>query len=760
MRKIPKITVVLVLLVFFAGAGAEEKFGTITGKVVNATTREPLPGVAVMVVGTKLGDATDINGEFIIKNVPVGVYSVRAALIGFFGDAQNDVVVNHLKPTELDFGLKESAVESDQVIVTPDYFPKAAETELSTQVQSGEEVRRLPGGYEDVVRAISILPGVAQAQNGRNDLIIRGGAPSENLFIVDNLESSNINHFGTQGASGGPLSFINLDFVQQTSFSTGGFGARYGDKLSSVLNIDLRNGRRDKLGGKGTISASQFGLDLEGPIDSDGSFILSARRSYLDFIFKAAGFGFVPEYWDFLGKANYRLDRSNQLEILALGALDNVKYINDTPDNRYDNSRVLGSDQNQAVTGVTWRHLLGNGYTDLTFGQNYVHYYFQQNDSLLQPIFRNKSNEYESYLKNELTMKLSRSWEMIAGWQAKHVKFDSDVFLPPNTTDFGDTIYIDKYYNTGATKGAGFAQLTYSNSLMRLTLGGRFDYFDLIKDKIAFSPRLQGSIFLSEKFTLNVSAGRYYQSPSYIWLVANPTNRELSYLGADQYIIGLDHILKADTKISLEAYYKRYFDYPASLTRPYLVLANTGAGYSGLDDGFASFGLDPLANRGKGRSRGVELFMQKKLSETPFYGLVSLSLGETKFTALDGVSRSGSWDQRFIANIGGGYIFNASWEIGVKFRLATGRPYTPFNPDGSRDEANYNSLRIPTNHSLDIRVDRFWMFNSWMLVTYIDIQNIYNRRPKDVPRWDQRTMQVDDSAAIGILPSIGVAIGF
>jgi hypothetical protein len=296
--------------------------------------------------------------------------------------------------------------------------------------------------------------------------------------------------------------------------------------------------------------------------------------------------------------------------------------------------------------------------------------------------------------------------------------------------------------------------------LMRLTLGGRFDYFDLIKDKIAFSPRLQGSIFLSEKFTLNVSAGRYYQSPSYIWLVANPTNRELSYLGADQYIIGLDHILKADTKISLEAYYKRYFDYPASLTRPYLVLANTGAGYSGLDDGFASFGLDPLANRGKGRSRGVELFMQKKLSETPFYGLVSLSLGETKFTALDGVSRSGSWDQRFIANIGGGYIFNASWEIGVKFRLATGRPYTPFNHDGSRDEANYNSLRIPTNHSLDIRVDRFWMFNSWMLVTYIDIQNIYNRRPKDVPRWDQRTMQVDDSAAIGILPSIGVAIGF
>jgi hypothetical protein len=760
MKRFLLIAASLATLVNISSLQADQKVGTITGRIVNSTTLEPLPGASVMVVGTQLGAATNINGEYTIKNVPTGVYSLRAMLIGFEANARSDVVVDPVRPVEVDFQLKESAIEYNQVVVTPDYFPKAAETELSTQIQSGEEIRRLPGGYEDVVRAISILPGVAQAQNGRNDLIIRGGAPSENLYIVEGLESSNINHFGTQGASGGPLSFINLDYVDQTSFSTGGFGARYGDKLSSVLTIDLRNGRRDRFGGKGTISASQFGLDLEGPVSDNGSFIFSARRSYLDFIFKAAGFGFVPEYWDFLAKTDYRLNKSNQFNILAIGAIDNVKYFNDTQDNRYDNSRVLGSDQNQVISGATWRHLLGKGYADFTFGQNYTYYYFQQNDSLLQPIFRNKSNEYETYLKTEVIYKLGRSWEITTGAKAKHINFDADLFLPPIATDFGDTLSIDKYYETGATKGSGFTQISYSNPRFRATLGGRFDYFDLIEDKLSLAPRFSGSLFLSDKNTLNLSIGRYYQAPSYIWLVANPINRDLSYIGADQYVIGLERLLRPDTKVSLEAYYKRYFDYPASLTRPYLVLANTGAGYSGADEGFASFGFDPLVSEGKGWSRGLELFVQKKLSEIPCYGLVSISYVRSEFEALDGVSRPGSWDQRWIINIGGGYIFNEAWEIGTRFRLATGRPYTPFNSDGTKDIDNYNTERVATNHSLDLRVDRRWMFTGWMLVTYVDIQNIYNRAPKDVPRWDDREMRVDDSGSIGILPSIGVAIGF
>ncbi|MEX2089379.1 MAG: TonB-dependent receptor, partial [Bacteroidota bacterium] len=280
---------------------AQTATGKIVGRVIDRQTNEALVGANIVVVGTTLGGATNLEGNFVIENVPVGPHSLRASIIGYLAMVKTDIVVSTVRPVEVLFVLSETVLEVGEVQVTAEYFLKLPETPLSTQIQTNEEIRRLPGGFEDVVRAISILPGVAQVQPGRNDLIVRGGAPSENLYVVDNIEVPNINHFGTQGSSGGPLSFINLDFVESTSFSTGGFGARYGDRISSVLRIDLRDGYGGSLGGKATIAATQFGLHLEGSSDG-GSYILSARRSYLDFIFKAAGFGFVPEYWDFMGK--------------------------------------------------------------------------------------------------------------------------------------------------------------------------------------------------------------------------------------------------------------------------------------------------------------------------------------------------------------------------------------------------------------------------------------------------------------------------
>jgi len=278
----------MIALHFAAAQQETELRGKIVGEVYHATTREPLPGANIIIVGTTIGAAADENGYFEIINIPAGIYSVRASVIGFTPRIISDAVVNPARPLTLNFELIESSIELGEVNVVADFFQKLPEAPLSTQFQSYEEIRRLPGGLEDVVRAISILPGVAQVEPGRNDLIVRGGAPSENLYIIENIEVPNINHFGTQGASGGPLSYVNLDFVESTSFSTGGFGVRYGDKLSSVLTINLRDGRTDRLGGKATISASQFGLNLEGPTSEDGSFLFSARRSYLDFIFKAA----------------------------------------------------------------------------------------------------------------------------------------------------------------------------------------------------------------------------------------------------------------------------------------------------------------------------------------------------------------------------------------------------------------------------------------------------------------------------------------
>lgn len=669
-------------------------------------------------------------------------------------------MVSVAKPTEVMIPLIESAVELEAVQVTPSYFQKIPDKPLSNLIQSNEEIRRLPGGLEDVVRAISVLPGVAQVQPGRNDLIVRGGAPSENLFIVDNIEVTNINHFGTQGASGGPLSFINLDFVESTSFSSGGFGVPYGDKLSSVLTIDLREGRKDRIGGKATISASQFGFNLEGPTNDDGNFILSARRSYLDFIFKAAGFGFVPEYWDFLGKTHYHLSPRDQLVVVGVGALDNVKYFNDTPDQRFSNSRVLGSDQNQFVGGVSWRHLYQEGFSTITLNQSYIDYYFKQNDSLLNPIFRNASIESETGLKIDFLTHVTKWTEIRIGFQARHIRFSSDVFLKSDTTSFGIPIGLNALYKTSALKSAAYAQISEDLKNARITVGGRLDYFDLIERKIALSPRVSATYAINPTLNLNASLGRYYQAPSYIWLVANPVNQQLTFIGVDQFILGIDQTLTTDTRLTVEAYIKKYFDYPASLVRPYLVLANTGAGFGGSEEDFASFGLDPLVSRGSGRARGVEFLIQKKFSEIPCYSTVSVSYNTSQFVAMDGVEHPSSFDQRWIVNIGGGYVFDERWEFSAKFRYVTGRPYTPYEQDGRQLPSEYNGARVGANHSLDIRVDRRWSFGNWTLVTYVDIQNIYNRKPVDVPRFNLRTQRIEQNDAIGILPSVGISAEF
>ncbi len=651
------------------------------------------------------------------------------------------------------------------VEVTAQYFSKDPDAPVSAQRLSAEEIRRSPGGFEDVLRAISVLPGVAQAEPGRNDLVIRGGAPSENLYVLDNVEVPNINHFGTQGAAGGPLSYINLDFIRETGFATGGFGVKYGDRMSSVLTLDLREGRKDRIGGKGTISATQFGLNLEGPMSEQATFVFSARRSYLDFIFKAAGFGFVPEYWDILGRVQYKPDTKNQLSFFAVGALDDVAFFNDTPDQRYDNSRILGTAQTQYASGVNWEHLFGNGYITTTLGRSYVRYNGVQNDSLLRPIFQNQSKEAETSLRADAVFKTTEDGtnEVSFGIQVKRVNFATTLALPGFETSFGDTLDVSvaDFMEIG-TKGSAYLQaLHHFPHGFQLVVGGRVDYFDRIERQFYFSPRASLEWEFSPLTSVSLAAGMYRQFPSYVWFVADARNRAMTAARVDQYILGVEHLLREDLKVRLEGFYKDYRDYPASVTRPYLVMANTGGGFGGSEDNFASFGLDWLISEGTGNAYGVDLLIQKKMSEVPLYGIISLTLSRAQFTPLDGVERPGRYDQRVLANLSAGYRFDERWEASTRFRYGTGRPYTPFNADGSQDISRLNSERLRPFHSWDVRVDRRWNFDQWNLIVYLDIQNVYNLKYASTPRWDPRTGQsIQDESGIGILPSIGVSAEF
>ena len=733
--------------------------GSIQGTILDETTQQPIIGANVIIPETIRGAATDLDGKFMIERLPVGTYLLRVDYVGYSSRTVSDIVVKSSHPTQVNINLQESVLELEAAIVVADYFTRNQDTPASTQVQSSEEIRRLPGGFEDVVRAISILPGVGQAEAGRNDLIVRGGAPSENLYIIDNIEVPNINHFGTQGASGGPQSFINLDFVDETSFSTGGFTAKYGDRLSSVLDISLREGLDDQVVSKTTISASQFGFNLEGGLPQDGNFLFSARRSYLDFIFKAAGFGFVPEYWDFLGKASFKLNQTDQLTFLGIAALNTVKWFNDTQEQRNSNSQILGSDQQQIVAGVSYQHLLNSGLVTMALSQVNVDYDFSQKDANLQPIFKNVSYDRQTTLKADGVWRLNRNLRLSSGVKLNRIDFYSEMVLNQMDVPGIGTLNVEQEYATVGWKSGAYAQLAKRFFRLNYTAGIRVDHFSILEANPVFSPRFSVSYNLTGELSSTLSFGRYNQYPSTIWLVAEESNRNLEPIKADQVVLGLEYLWRPDTRVTVEAYTKQYHNYPVSLSRPYLVMVNTGAGFGGSEEGFASFGVDPLTSEGTGWARGLELFIQKKMSEVPCYGTVSVSYNQSRFTALDGIERAGSFDQTWIMNLGGGYIFNEKWEFSTKFRYATGRPYTPLDDNGQRLISAYNSVRLDPNHSLDVRLDRRWG-GSWGLISYIDIQNIYNKKPSRIPSIDPNTGEISDSAALGLLPTIGISAEF
>ncbi|NQV50002.1 MAG: TonB-dependent receptor [Candidatus Marinimicrobia bacterium] len=733
--------------------------GSIQGIVLDETTQQPIVGANIIVPGTNRGAASDLEGKFIIDRLPLGTYLLRVDYIGYSPRTVSDIVVKLSHPAMVNIDIQESVLELEAAIVVADYFTRSQDTPASTQVQSSEEIRRLPGGFEDVVRAISILPGVAQAEAGRNDLVVRGGSPSENLYIIDNIEVPNINHFGTQGASGGPQSFINLDFVDETSFSTGGFTAKYGDRLSSVLDISLREGLEDQFASKTTISASQFGFNLEGGLPQDGNFLFSVRRSYLDFLFKAAGFGFVPEYWDFLGKASFNLNQTDQLTFLGIAALDNVKWFNDTEEQRNFNSQVLGSDQQQLVAGVSYQHLLDSGLFTVALSQVNVDYAFSQKNANLEPIFQNISYDRQTNLKADGVWRLNRNLRLSSGVKLNRTNFYSDLVLNQTDVPGIGTLRVEEEYAKVGWKSGAYAQLAQRFFRLNYTAGIRVDHFTILAAKPVVSPRFSVSYSLTGELTSSLSLGRYNQYPSTIWLVAEESNRDLEPIKADQIVLGLEYLWRPDTRVSLETYTKQYHNYPVSLTRPYLVMVNTGAGWGGSQEGFASFGVDPLSSEGSGWARGMELFIQKKMSEMPCYGTVSVSYNQSKFTALDGIERPGSFDQTWIINLGGGYIVNEKWEFSTKFRYATGRPYTPLDESGQQMISAYNSVRLDPNHSLDVRLDRRWG-GSWGLISYIDIQNIYNKKPSEIPVIDPNTGEISKGAALGLLPTIGISAEF
>lgn len=755
---------VAVTLLVGAPAAAQERRGEIVGRVVESATGRAVPGAAVRLAGAAIEAAADSAGAFRLRDVPVGVVAIDAWAPGYEPVRVTDVVVSTARPALVTVRLTSAVIALEELVVRPSAFLPAAEAPVSTHVLRSEEIRRAPGGWEDPVRAVSMLPGVAPMAVHSNMLVVRGGAPFENLFVVDGLEVSDISHFAAQGSSGGFTSLLELELVDDVEFSAGGFGAAHGDRVGSVTAIALREGLAERHAGSVNLSLTGIGGIAEGPVGR-GSYVIGARRSYMDLVLDWSGESFYTRYAHVNAKVTQRLGARDALSWIFVGALDDFGFNVETPDDLYENA-FLATNLDQYFSGLTWSHTRGRSRFVLTAGRTARAFDTFENDTLGASVFTNRSREAENSLRAAYTRALARGTLEVGAVAKLHDPLRYDISLDgrhrPDDAGVPRPLAVDTSFD--ALRFGSWAEATVRwTRRLSTRIGARLDYHGDPDETPTFAPRLAATLELDRRTSLNVAAGRYWQAPSFIWLVGDSSNGErLRPFRVDQGVLGVQHLIGSEMKLQLEAYYRRYRDYPARVWHPEAVVAPSNFETVTAD---VPAGLEPLTAAGSGRAYGAELFLHKRLGEVPVYGIASLSAGRAELAGTDGRLRRSTYDAPITMNVALGWKPGPAWDFGLRFRAASGAPKTPFIASGPlagrRDLSRLNEDgRMPAFHALDVRIDRSWAVRGARVTTYLDIQDLYNRDNPIGHYWDWREARPTYETAIGTFPSIGVNVAF
>lgn len=715
----------------------------IKGVVIDKSTRQPLEFVNVLVVGLGIGASTDANGNFLITQVPPGIYRLQASFLGYKTELTPEYRVNHVTPY-VQIELEEENASLNEVVVTASPFQKVPESPVSLRVIGLQEIEKAPGANRDISKVVQNYPGVAFSPIGyRNDLIVRGGGLSENRFYLDGVEIPNINHFSTQGASGGPVGLIDADLIRSVKFYSGAFPADKGNALSSVLDFSLRDGDMERNSLKATLGASEVSLSSNGHIGNKTSYLVSVRQSYLQALFKILGLPFLPAYTDASFKIKTRFDSHNELTLLGLGGIDRMK-LNlgiEGEDAEYMLSYLPEINQETYTVGGVYRHYSQRHVQSIVLSQSYLNnrnVKYRDNDESSEEnlTLRLGSIEQETKLRMENTSSWS-VWKVKAGFDLNYSHYKSNEYRKVFANALRE---YDYHTDLSLWRWGMFASVDYAapDKSFTASMGVRTDgnnYSDKMKELWRqLSPRLSVSYRLIEGLTLSGHVGLYYQLPSYTALgfkgeEGEYVNRHLDYISVSQESLGLSWIPNENMELSVEGFYKLYGHMPFSLSDQ-IPLSCKGNDYG-------TIGNEALSSEAKGRSYGVELMFKWLLTQKLNLSS-SLTIFKSEFK--DGEQGSyvpSAWDNRFILNMSGTYNFPKHWSLGAKVSCIGGSPYTPYDVEKSSlveawnvqgrayyDYSRYNQERLPVFGQLDVRVDKTFYLKKCMLGFYLDIQNI------------------------------------
>ena len=794
-------TILFVLLVTISFA----QNGSIKGRVFDPINNEGVPFANVVIQGTATGAVTDFDGNYAIENLEPGLYNVEASSVGYETKVEYEIQTFNNKPAFVNIELSPASelLEAVEIVASP--FSKREEAPVSMRTIGVSEIERNPGGNRDISRVIQSLPGVASPPSFRNDIIIRGGAPNENKFYLDGVEVPNINHFATQGSSGGPVGLINVNFIKEVDFYSAAFPANRGNATSSIFDFTLKDGNPEKIKANITVGSSDYGFTLDGPIGEKTTYIFSIRRSYLQLLFSALKLPFLPIYNDAQFKVKTKINAKNEISLIGLGALDQFEIntgVNDGVDdpvtlerNQFILGNLVSNDQWNYTIGAAYKHFSENSFQQVVVSRNHLDNravkYFNNDESIeANKILDYRSQEIENKIRLEHTWR-GEGWKWNVGVGYENALFTNRTYNRFVTAS-GEQLVADFRSELNLNKYSVFTQISkgFIADRLKFSLGVRTDvagYNDAMENPIdQLSPRLSASYLFAPKWSLNASVGRFFQLPPYTILgyrdnANNLVNKQngITYIQADHAVLGLEYLPFTNTKISIEGFHKVYDNYPF-LTRNNVSLANLGSD-------FGVIGNDPAVPLSGGRAYGLEFLIQQKLTKG-FYGILAATLVKSEFEDKNGDLRPSAWDNGQIVTLTAGKKFKGDWEVGARFRYLGASPYTPYDTAGSSiretwdlrgvalpDYERLNEERTGAVHQLDMRVDKRWFFAKWSLDLYLDIQNVYNFQaplapsltvvrddngdplvdPTDPRRYSTKEIQNFSGT---ILPSIGIII--
>ncbi len=808
-----------ILLLFLSLPAIAQQKGAVTGRVSDAGNARPIEGATITIEQLDQRSAADTLGKYNFTNLVPGSYTLSATAVGYETQTKFNIPITNGNSNEISFELQRAQGTLNEVVVKGTRRTAKAtslETPLSVQRLTTEEIKSNPGGNFDISRVVQSLPGITGANgigNGyRNDIIIRGGAPSENIYYLDGIEVPVINHFSTQGSAGGPQGILNVSFIEDVRLSTSAFDARYDNALSGIFEFKQKNGNTERIQSNIRLSASELAATLDGPLNKKKNltFLASARRSYLQFLFRALDLPIRPDYYDFQYKVSYQPNAKNTLSFIGIGAIDKFKFGNikkPTLEKFYILDNAALNNQWNYTVGTSYRRSLEKGSVTVALSRNSLHidFFKYDNNDESNPAnlrYNTATTETENKLRIDVVNNRASGWKFTYGLAGQYAEYFNNSFIRRRAEirDANGTILqpADVFnYNTDINffRYGGYVQAgkRLFNQSLGLTAGIRADGNSFLNDAgnplQNLSPRIALSYALADKWNLNGSAGRYTKLPAYtvIGFQQNGifSNLNAAYINSNHYVAGVEYLPKATQRFTLEGFYKTYSNVPVSL-RDGINLNNLGAD-------FGAVGNEPIVSTGEGESYGIELFAQQKLTKKLF-GFVSYTYVISKFSGLDGKLLPSAWDNQNLFSFTLGYKLKRNWELGLKYRFQGGLPYTPFNEADSRrnyatsgvgilDYSRFNQLRLGNFQQSDLRVDKKWNFKKTTLDVFIDVQNWTAFRSPVLPQYifdrdlstrqfittDGQPLQGDGSNAVPKinvtntsvpLPTIGVIVEF